>query len=187
MKSKIIVAALMLALVAGCSWTSAERYEFIEGLVKDYQQQSSAMSQVIADVKVELAKYPDSEKFQKLLDETEARKAEIDVLATQYEARLTAIDKESPGADWQAVGAGMTTAAPMIPPPWGAIVGIAGTIIAGVGTASSRKSATKAEKLEKKYQAHKNGVEAIKIGMDVDAQKNLFNAIGEARKALGVV
>ncbi len=179
MKSKIIVAALMLALVAGCSWTGAERYEFIEGLVKDYQQQSSAMSQVIADVKVELAKYPDSEKFQKLLDETEAGKAEIDVLATQYEARLSAIDKESPGADWQAVGAGMTTAAPMMPPPWGAIVGIVGTVVGGIGTAQARKSS-------KKYQAHKNGVEAVKIGMDADAQKKLFEAIGKARASLGV-
>ncbi|MCP4569174.1 MAG: hypothetical protein GY841_16490, partial [FCB group bacterium] len=179
-------------------------------LVEGYAAQSDAAAETIANLKVEIAQYPDSDKFRELLVKTEVQKAKIDALVIKYQADLDKIDGAAPGADLSALGAGLTTAAPMLPPPWGLILGAAGTVIGGIGAASAKKQKTNAEKSRRetkdawagyevencakhqaqnnaalsdaKYEAHKDAVNEFVLGLDDEAKRKLYKLIGDKRK-----
>ena len=176
---RIIMVLAVLTLSAGCHLTSQERYNLYQEQLKAVQLASEQTGQILNDLKIEVEKYPDSEELKAKLAKAEEVKAEIDKKLAEYEERLSKIDAEAPGADLQAVGAGLQTAAPLIPPPWGALIGVAGTVLAGIGGASAHES-------KKKYKAHKIGVEKAKLDLPAETGKIIYEAIGTARKDLGV-
>ncbi|MCP4569179.1 MAG: hypothetical protein GY841_16515 [FCB group bacterium] len=186
---KLIVMTLILSAVTGCSLTSQEQVDAIKTVVTEYKVQSDMLSTQIAAIQAELLKQPDDDIYHKLvakLTELEEKKSEIDAVIDKADAALAKIDAASPGANLEAGGIVLTSASTVLPPPYGAIAGIAGAVLAGLGGAWGRQANKAKTEAEAKYTAHKRGVEAAKMVIDPAVAKVIYTEIGSARDKLGV-
>jgi len=147
----IIVAGVLLL---GCNGTSQERLDGLVaflGMAKDQSalvdddvatlQQTLTDLQVAADdpalspadaAKIEATSTVAAEKLSEALDV----KAKIDKAVVDAEAAIAEIaagGDANIGDEIQAAGATLTAVSPAIPPPWGTLTGIAGTLLAAFG------------------------------------------------------
>jgi cell division protein FtsB len=156
----------ILLLVAGCGDTSQARLEQQQAVVAQAQKTSTGLEAQLEQLQTAVdnleAALQDpcitpeiSAEAQELLEKTIAAMSDIKgkkVLADRqlsiYKAELDKIilnadGQATIGDEVTAVGAGITATSPFIPQPWGAVVGLAGTLIGIVGTIMSKMSKKK--------------------------------------------
>lgn len=147
-------AALLFCLPA-CTGDEARaawlaRIEQLEGAQANVQDRMSELAVLAEDLRAELAAMPEDaagrDTLSAYLDQVTAAKAEIDAYGARIADAIADVkaDIQAAGDSALAVnasGAGsvLTTAAPLLPPPWNGIAAIGGTLLGAIGAAAAKR------------------------------------------------
>ena len=179
MKKTLIMLILLAVVVGGC--TSAERIDALQSSVDATATAIEVMRESIAETKAQIAEQPDNEKLVEKLDDTESLLARYEPMLLQLQKNLA--DAKA-GGEVAMIGTTLTTAAPLMPPPYGTYAYLAGLIITGLG--GKKLADRNTVKVTDKYVAHKRGLKSAELSSEPLTAESIYAAIGKARSELGV-
>lgn len=187
MKKRIITIMLCLIFVAGCFPESTKIQTFTENTlqlstaVDALQETTTEIIGTLADVNLVNTE---------LVVKVDEANEEIDRVQSQTVDIATAIrDADYVSGDdignvIRAAKAGTAATAPWNPYATMIIIGL--TLLEGVTALFLKKKSNEATASDKKYAAHKQGVEKSMKELNNEAEMKLYNNIGDARTHLGI-
>lgn len=170
-RRNVLVVLAVVVSAAGCGLTPGERIDKVEQAIVYYDQQADAVDATITDLEtylsgasIELQKAQaagDDElmaKAQSVIDSitlklqtARQQKQKLDDLIVQSRQRIndikSGVDTVGLGDELKFYGDTITGASPLIPQPWGAVVGLVGTIIGGIGYGMKVRAGTAFEQV----------------------------------------